>query len=72
MKKFFMAATLMLTMLFTGCGGDDANKSAGDAPAENKKIVIGLDDEAKRPRWDFRRGRFVLVENLWLRVLGNK
>ena len=46
MKKFFMAATLMLTMLFTGCGSDggDTNKSA-DKPAETKKIVIGLDDE---------------------------
>ena len=48
MKKFFMAATLMLTMLFTGCGGDDANKAAdADKPAEIKKIVVGLDDEYK-------------------------
>ena len=45
MKKFFMAATLMLTMLFTGCGGDSGEKPAGDAATENKKIVIGLDDE---------------------------
>lgn len=46
MKKFFMAATLMLTMLFTGCGSDggNADKSA-DKPAEVQKIVIGLDDE---------------------------
>ena len=37
----------MLTMLFTGCGGDDANKPAaeGDKPAKIEKIVIGLDDE---------------------------
>ena len=45
MKKFFMAATLGLTMLFTGCGGDDANKPAADKPEEIKKIVVGLDDE---------------------------
>lgn len=44
MKKFFMAATLTLTMLFTGCGGsDNGNKQAEDT--EIKKIVIGLDDE---------------------------
>ena len=46
MKKFFMAATLMLTMLFTGCGGDNANKPAAEGDsAEIKKIVVGLDDE---------------------------
>ena len=33
MKKIFFAMTLLLTMLFTGCGGDQ------------KKIVVGLDDE---------------------------
>ena len=45
MKKFFMAATLMLTMLFTGCGGNDANKPAEGDATEIKKIVVGLDDE---------------------------
>ncbi len=39
----------MLTMLFTGCGGDDASKPAGNADksADIKKIVVGLDDEYK-------------------------
>ena len=45
MKKFFMAGALMLTMLFTGCGGNDANKPAEGDSAEIKKIVVGLDDE---------------------------
>ena len=44
MRKIFLAALLLVTMVFTGCGGgnsaDPAQKS--DAP---KKIVIGLDDE---------------------------
>lgn len=35
----------MLTMLFTGCGGNDADKPAAGDSAEIKKIVIGLDDE---------------------------
>jgi len=45
MKKFFMAATLMLTMLFTGCGSDGNKPADGDKPAKIEKIVIGLDDE---------------------------
>ena len=37
----------MLTMLFTGCGGDTADKPAeGDKTSEVKKIVVGLDDKA--------------------------
>lgn len=44
MKKIFLAMTLMLTMLFTGCGGD--SNSGGNAGGDaNKKIVVGLDDE---------------------------
>ena len=38
MKKIFMAALLLVTMIFAGCGGDSAK------PQESK-IVIGLDDE---------------------------
>ena len=45
MKKFLMTAGLLVSMLFTGCGGGDtgAQNNGGNAPAE--KIVIGLDDE---------------------------
>ncbi|MBR2520233.1 MAG: amino acid ABC transporter substrate-binding protein [Selenomonadaceae bacterium] len=42
MKKIFLAALLLVTMVFTGCGG------GGDQPKDGnsaKKIVIGLDDE---------------------------
>ena len=39
MKKFFMAALLLVTMVFAGCGGGDTAKT------EEQKIVIGLDDE---------------------------
>lgn len=45
MKKIFLSVTLLLTMLFTGCGGDQAKDSGGDSKADTKKIVIGLDDE---------------------------
>lgn len=34
---------MIVTMLFTGCGGDDAN--SGDTTSGAKKIVVGLDDE---------------------------
>ena len=44
MKKIFLAMTVLITMLFTGCGGDTA-KDSGAGNADNKKIVIGLDDE---------------------------
>ena len=45
MKKVFMAALLLVTMMFTGCGGgNDASKTDGDSK-EIKKITIGLDDE---------------------------
>ncbi|MBR6012450.1 MAG: amino acid ABC transporter substrate-binding protein [Selenomonadaceae bacterium] len=43
MKKIFLAMTLVLTMLFTGCGGDQPKDNAGGK--DTKKIVIGLDDE---------------------------
>ena len=48
MKKFLTAALLLVTMIFAGCGGggDTPAKTDGDAPkSDNKKIVIGLDDE---------------------------
>ncbi len=47
MKKIFLLATLILTMLFTGCGGEETNNQpAGEGDsADIKKIVIGLDDE---------------------------
>lgn len=47
MKKIFMAALLLVTMVFAGCGGgnEPAQKTDGDAKSDAKKIVIGLDDE---------------------------
>ena len=45
MKKIFMAALLLVTMVFTGCGGGDAPKADGDSAKKTEKIVIGLDDE---------------------------
>ena len=46
MKKIFMAALLLVTMVFAGCGGggNEPAKSDGDAKKADK-IVIGLDDE---------------------------
>ena len=45
MKKIFMAALLLVTMVFAGCGGGgEPAKSDGDAKKMDK-IVIGLDDE---------------------------
>lgn len=47
-KKFFLLAILLVTMVLTGCGGGADNKPAADKPAETpeaKKIVVGLDDE---------------------------
>ena len=41
MKKIFMAALLLVTMVFAGCGGGTPAKN----DAEEKPIVIGLDDE---------------------------
>ena len=43
MKKLFLAAGLMLSMLVTGCGGDSGEQKAENAPVE--KIIVGLDDE---------------------------
>ena len=43
MKKIFLVAMLLTTMIFTGCGGDNGAKNEGADGA--KKIVVGLDDE---------------------------
>ena len=45
MKNFLMAALLLVTMIFTGCGGNTPSKTDGNGSKEVKKIVIGLDDE---------------------------
>ncbi|MBR1646897.1 MAG: amino acid ABC transporter substrate-binding protein [Selenomonadaceae bacterium] len=47
MKKIFMAALLLVTMIFTGCGGSQGGDQPKDGGSEKKsdKIVIGLDDE---------------------------
>ncbi len=41
-KKIFLMALLLVSMVLAGCGGDSGSSSGSD---ENKKIVIGLDDE---------------------------
>lgn len=43
MKKLLFTAGLLVSMMFTGCGGGNANDNGGNTAA--KKIVIGLDDE---------------------------
>lgn len=45
MKKFLTAALLLVTMVFTSCGGGEPAKTDGDTSKD--KIVIGLDDEYK-------------------------
>ena len=46
MRKFFVAALLLVTTIFTGCGGSDTPaKTDGDEAKETTKITIGLDDE---------------------------
>ena len=47
MKKIFMAALLLVTMIFAGCGGgEQPAKNESDAEkSEAMKIIIGLDDE---------------------------
>jgi len=47
MRKIFLAALLLVTMIFTGCGGGSDKPAGSDAPADKKleKITIGLDDE---------------------------
>ena len=47
MKKIFLAALLLVTMVFTGCGGGDQPKDGGGSEKKSDKIVIGLDDEYK-------------------------
>lgn len=44
MKKIFLVAMLITTMVFTGCGGGNTPKEGADS---TKKIVVGLDDEYK-------------------------
>lgn len=46
MKKIFMAALLLVTMIFAGCGGNnEPAKTDGGESKDIQKIVIGLDDE---------------------------
>ena len=45
MKKMFLAATLLVTTLLTGCGGNATDNAAAPDSKDVKKIVIGLDDE---------------------------
>ena len=46
MKKILMAALLLVTMVFAGCGGgNEPAKTDDGAKSDAKKIVIGLDDE---------------------------
>lgn len=44
LKKIFLAVLLLLSMVFSGCGGNDASKSDQNSK-EQAKITIGLDDE---------------------------
>lgn len=41
-NKLFLAAGLMLAMLFTGCGNDGGTQNGGNS---TEKIIVGLDDE---------------------------
>ena len=43
-NKLFLAAGLMLTMLFTGCGNDGGGAQNGGTTS-SEKIIVGLDDE---------------------------
>lgn len=46
MKKIFLAALLLVTMVFTGCGGSQGgDQPQGGSEAKPDKITIGLDDE---------------------------
>ena len=45
MKKIFMAALLLVTMVFAGCGGGGEAPKSDAGSKEIKKITIGLDDE---------------------------
>ena len=45
MKKIFMAALLLVTMVFAGCGGGGNEPAKTDDAKKADKIVIGLDDE---------------------------
>ena len=47
MKKLFMTAGLLVSMLFAGCGGETGTTTpnATTTPDAPQKIVIGLDDE---------------------------
>ena len=43
MKKLFLMAGLLVSMLVTGCGGDNSTQT--DDNSKTNKIVVGLDDE---------------------------
>ena len=45
MKKIFVAALLLVTMVFAGCGGGGGEQAKTDDAKKTDKIVIGLDDE---------------------------
>ena len=45
MKKIFVAALLLVTMVFAGCGGGGGEQAKTDDAKKPDKIVIGLDDE---------------------------
>lgn len=46
MRKIFMAALLLVTMIFAGCGGgNEPAKTDGGDSKKIEKITIGLDDE---------------------------
>jgi polar amino acid transport system substrate-binding protein len=47
MRKIFVAALLLVMMVFTGCGGGNKPAETNDSSKDAKKIVIGLDDEYK-------------------------
>ena len=44
MRKIFLVAMLLTTMIFTGCGGNTSDKGGAES-AQDRKIVIGLDEE---------------------------
>ena len=45
MRKIFVAALLLVTMVFAGCGGGNTPAKTDGGDKEIKKITIGLDDE---------------------------
>ena len=53
MKKIFLATLLLVTMIFTGCGGDSSKTDS------EKVLVIGLDDEYKPMGFRDKSGEIV-------------